>query len=160
MVVARSGTSAALFRTSDGRFVASAGAVRPGDYYLVVAQSVTPPHAIVGEDLGALEVPSHLQMGDEYYYVFRVSLAPGASLGDLGFFVAGSAPVPSLEFAEGFTHPRLGSDVYVGELPRLVVSNWPEDTTYDYWLWIEVGDQRRRLLPPPGRSEHPLTVSV
>ena len=152
-------TSAALFRTSDGRFVASAGAVRPGDYYLVVAQSVTPPHAIVREDLGALEVPSHLQ-GDEDHHVFRVSLAPGASLGDLGFFVAGSAPVPSLEFAEGFTHPRLGSDVYVGELPRLVVSNWPEDTTYDYWLWIEVGDQRRRLLPPPGRSEHPLTVSV
>ena len=152
-------TGAALFRTSDGRFVASAGAVRPGDYYVVVTQTVSLPHEIVREDLGVLDVPSHLQ-GDQYYYVFRVSLAPGTSLSDLGFFVAGSEPIPSLEFAEGFTHPRLGSDVYVGELPRLVVSNWPEDTTHDYWLWVEVGEQRRRLLPTSGRSEHPLAVSV
>ncbi|HNV01784.1 MAG TPA: hypothetical protein PKH99_00560, partial [Vicinamibacterales bacterium] len=152
-------TSAALFRTSDGRFVTSAGAVRPGDYYLIVAQSLAAPDRVVREDLGVLDLPSSPQ-GGEYFYVFRVRLAPASPLAELGFFVVGSTPIPSLEFAGGFTHPRLGSDVYVGEPPRLVVSNWPEDSTNDYWLWVEIGEQRRRLLPTPGSSEHSLAVSV
>jgi hypothetical protein len=152
-------TNAALFRVSDGRFVASGGPVRPGDYYLVAAQGVAPPSNLVREDLGALELGPTLQE-DDYFFVFRVSLSAGQPVADLGFVVTGSAPIPTVEFAEGFFHPRLGKDVFIGELPHLVISNWSEGAARDYWLWVEIGGHCRRLSPVPGRSEHRVDAPV
>ena len=135
--------SAALFRASDGAFVASAGAVRPGTYYLVLSGDLQPEASIVQEELGALAL-SDQDEHPSYYFVYRVNMPPSFQLGNTSLSTTSGLDLPQLHL-EGFRHPRLGNTVFVHEPPRLRIEGWSAQASTDYWLLLNDGIKDRRL---------------
>jgi len=66
-------TTTALFRSSDGRFVASEGGVPPGSYYLVADESITPASDLSPDELNYLD-------GSEYR-IWRIRVEPSTRIG-------------------------------------------------------------------------------
>ena len=135
--------SAALFRESDGAFVACAGAVRPGTYHLVLPGHIQPESSVVHEELGAIVLPDqdeHLA----YYFVYRVKLPPSFQVRGTSLSTTSGIELPQLHL-EGFSHPRLGRTVFVDEPPRLRLDGWSPQAREQYWLLLNDGTGDRRL---------------
>jgi hypothetical protein len=150
--------SAALFRESDGAFVACAGAVRPGTYHLVLPGHIQPESSVVHEELGAIVLPDqdeHLA----YYFVYRVKLPPSFQVRGTSLSTTSGIELPQLHL-EGFSHPRLGRTVFVDEPPRLRLDGWSAQTREQYWLLLNDGSGDRRLDVAVDSGEVPLSLAI
>jgi hypothetical protein len=150
--------SAALFRDSDGAFVASAGAVRPGTYHLVLPGHLQPDSDIVHEELGAMALPDQDEHA-AYYFVYRVKLPPSFHVGGTSLSTTSGFELPQLHL-EGFSHPRLGKTVFVDEPPRLRLDGWSPQANEQYWLLLNDGAGDRRLDVSVDSGEIPLSLPI
>lgn len=139
---------AALFRTSDGAFVADSGEVSCGCYSLVTSIPDQVPPSIIREEGAYLDQ----DQSEDYYTIVEIDVSPGDDLSDLGFSVGESRALPSLRFCvNGRGHP-LGSNTFSSSLPEIEILNWNPDFSRDYWIWADDGSGERRVDVTPGNS--------
>jgi hypothetical protein len=141
-------TAAALFRSSDGRFVASEGSVPPGSYYLVADESITPTSDLSPDELNYLD-------GSEYR-IWRISVGPGTRISD-ALYASGNWPVPQIEFATGGRHP-FGINCFEGQLPDLILRNWDRYNASRFLLFVDDGAGPRSLTASADCSRLPVSV--
>jgi hypothetical protein len=124
----------ALFRGSDGVFVAEEGRVSPGSYYLV-AEDTAIPSDIVEEDCGCLDWESHDANGQPYR-IWRILLRPGAQIESVGLEASTADTIPSLEYVGLPREPDFGADVFIDRLPPIRVRNWTESSSKFYKILL------------------------
>lgn len=144
----------ALFRTSDGVFVGTAGEnlIPAGTYFLVTSKPESPPAPIVIEDCGYLEWDS-----EPFLLAWRVKLSAGYSEPRWHLAVAGSA-LPCIRFAEENENPTFGNSVYFDFLPRLILDDWSTEARRAFLLCIDRGNGPEYLDVPATESEMSLNV--
>jgi hypothetical protein len=167
-------TTWAVFRGSDGVFVAAEGRVPPGSYYLVAEDTVLPDD-LVEEDCGCLDWESH-DVDGQPYRVWRILLRPGTQVESIGLKASAADTIPSLEYLGLRRESEFGADVFMDRLPPIRVKNWTESSSKYYRILLDRGngseeiDQRIRddqlflaiqspavgriLIEPRGRIRH------
>jgi hypothetical protein len=140
---------AALFRSSDGSFVASEGGVPAGDYFLVAQEAITPDGELSPDELGYL--------ADTDYRIWRISLAPDMDVRECNLYATGSKQPPQIEFA-GSRHHTLGAHVFEERLPDLLLRHWDDENARRFWIFSDDGSGPRRLEADAGCSRLPLRV--
>lgn len=140
---------AALFRSSDGRFVASEGGVPGGDYFLVAQEAITPDGELSPDELDYL--------AETDYRIWRVSLVPEMDVRECNLYATGSKQPPQIEFA-GSRHHTLGTHVFEERLPDLVLRHWDDENARRFWIFSDDGSGPRRLEADAGCNRLPLRV--
>ena len=137
-------TPAALFRLGDGAFVADAGRVASGSYWLVTSLPDVVRQPFIREQGSYLD---HEDDSGTYYAILQVELPPGLNLPELGLSTE-SDTLPALRFdtTPGSHHP-LGKSVFTAQLPALRILNWTPDSANSYWIWMNDGSGERRISP-------------
>jgi hypothetical protein len=141
-------TIAALFRSSDGRFIASEGGVPPGTYYLVSEGSLTPASDLSPDELNYLD-------GSEYR-IWRIRVETGTRITD-ALYGTGNWPVPQIDFATGRQH-RFGINCFEGQLPDLILRNWDSYNASRFLIFVDDGRGPQPLTVPPDCSRLPVSV--
>jgi hypothetical protein len=140
---------AALFRGSDGRFVASDGGVPPGEYLLLAQETIEPGSELAPDELGYL--------ADSEYRIWRVVLEPDADVRGCNLYATGSKPAPQIQFARSRRH-SFGAHVFEGQLPELLLQNWDDENARRFWIFVEDGAGQRRLQIEPSSKRANITV--
>jgi hypothetical protein len=143
------GSLGALFRATDGRFVAGEGAVPAASYYLVAHESIIPEQDTQPEE--------DQYLGDSDYRIWRVTLKPGIELHECGLRVTGSSVVPEIEFKRRDRHP-LGRAVFETCLPELSLRHWDAHNAERFFIVVDDGSGPRYLQVPAGSNR--LNVQV
>jgi hypothetical protein len=142
-------STAALFRGSDGRFVASDGGVPAGEYLLVAQDTVEPGSELAPDELGYL--------ADSEYRIWRVVLEPETEVRGCNIYATGSKPAPQIQFGRSRRH-NFGAHVFEGRLPELLLQNWDDENARRFWIFIEDGAGPRRLEIEPGAKRTHVTA--
>jgi hypothetical protein len=125
----------ALFRGSDGAFVAEEGRVSPGSYYLVAEDSALPSD-IVEEDCGCLDWESH-DLNGQPYRIWRILLRPGTQIESIGLEASTADTIPSLEYVGLPRESEFGAEVFIDRLPPIRVKNWTESSSKFYRILLD-----------------------
>ena len=141
----------AAFRSTDGCFEIDgslereSSILRSGRHLLAISGPHSIPEQHVIEELAELYDPSRWQL---IIRVFDCELPDGFSLSDLNLAVLGGAPsrVPALRFSERQLPVPYTSNVFVGELPEIIIENRDANFADTYMLVCEEGS-RRWVLP-------------
>ena len=144
-------SSWAAFRSTDGCFETDgsiereSSILRSGRHLLAMSEPHSIPKQYVIEELGELYIPGQEQL---IIRVFDCELPDGFSLSELNLVVFGGLPsrVPALRFSERQLPGPYSSNVFVGELPEIIIENWDANFADTYMLVCEEGS-RRRVLP-------------
>jgi len=149
-------SSWALFRGSDGVFVAEEGKVPPGSYYLVAEDSAVPSD-IVEEDCGYLDWEKY-DLGSQPYRIWRVVLKPGTQIESIGLEASSADVIPSLEY-EGLPRKwEFGADVFIDRLPGIRVKSWTDSNSKLYRIVLDRGRGREEINQPVGHERLFLTI--
>jgi hypothetical protein len=140
---------AALFRSSDGRFVASEGGVPAGDYFLTAQEAIAPDGELSPDELDYLV--------DSDYRIWRISLAPEMDIRGCNLYATGSKQAPQIEFA-GSRHHALGPHAFEERLPDLLLRHWDDENARRFWIFSDDGSGPKRLEADAGCNRLPLRV--
>jgi hypothetical protein len=141
-------TPAALFRSSDGRFIASDGGVPPGSYYLVADESITPAGDLSPDELNYLD-------GSEYR-IWRIQIEPGTRISD-DLYASGNWPIPQIEFTPGRQHP-FGTNFFEEQVPDLILRHWDGYNASRFLIFVDDGRGPQLLKVPPECRRLPVNV--
>ncbi len=142
----RTGQSeSALFRMSDGAFVASEGLVRPGEYWLVTRYPESVPTDIIRQESGCLVAEGFTA---DYYTVYAVEIPAAYEHAAVPFTTGAPSTGPELVFAEGGpVRAPFGHNIFIGGPPRVRVRNWSPQAERQHFveLHCQSGIQRLRV---------------
>jgi hypothetical protein len=128
----------ALFRGSDGVFVASEGKVPAGSYFLVGEDGVIPSE-IIEEDCGYLDWESNA-LDSRPYHIWKISLRSGLQIESIGLETLASEAIPSLDFDRAPGESEFGPNVFIDYLPLIKVKNWTDSSGLLYRVVLDQGD--------------------
>ncbi len=148
-----SAATAALFRATDGAFVAAmdCAAVTPGEYILVQRWDILPDAGIIEEDIGYCD-----WSGDISVRAWRIRLESGYRDGSL---IVCGASLPSLSFAQGHPDTAFGSRVYLDTLPEVIVHSWNTEAQHLFAVCLETPEGTALLGVPDTRGRVAVPVS-
>ncbi len=141
----------AAFRSTDGCFETDgsiereSSILRSGRHLLAISEPYSIPEQYVIEELGDLFIPGQEQL---IIRVFDCELPADFQLPELNLVMLGGSPshVPALRFSERQLTVPYTSNVFVGELPEIIIENWDANFADTYMLVCEEG-ARRWALP-------------
>jgi hypothetical protein len=142
-------SAAALFRGSDGRFVASEGRVPAGDYYLVAKEDIAPDADLAPDELDYL--------ANTDYRIWRIKLLPETAINATDLQATGSRHAPLIDFARSWRH-SMGGHFFEDSLPDLLLWHWDAENATRFWIFMDDGSGPRRLEIEPGGSRLHLNV--
>ena len=114
----------ALFRGSDGVFVADDGKVPPGSYYIVSEDDVLSPD-MVEEDCGYLDWEQS-EVNGVPCRIRKILLKPDVRIESIGLESTSADVIPSLGYIDPPEEWEFGADVFIERLPRIKVRNWTD----------------------------------
>lgn len=148
----------ALFKGSDGVFVADEGRVPAGSYYLL-AEDCPLPANLVEEDCGYLDWESD-EFLSQPFHIWRVLLKPGTQIDSIGLETSSADLIPSLQYDDLPENSEFGTDVFIDRLPTVKIKNWTESSSKLYRIVMDSGRGPEEIRQPVSGEKLFLTVEA